>query len=377
MKYFYNFLWFLFIPVSLFGFAVRVSLDEQTKPLWELVSKKGFQFKDPKTGKKICLGATFHKLTIKNKSGCLFINGHKLLQEQIYIQPIDEHTAFENQLYDGFFVLKREKKNYHLINVIDSEEYIFSVLKTESWPTWPVEVHKVIAIAARSYVLHRIMESRKKGLPYHIKNTNHHQTYTGIHSGQAIRQAVQETKGLFLAYEGKPILAMFDICCGGVVPCHVDGMVDFKKAPYLARNYACTFCKDCKSYSWQVEYSLEEFRKYLQEGIDDVMHDLREVRVTHKDKAGIVKNMQAKTCKASHSFTSRELYKLLKEVKSFYFSVKKKAKKVVLKGNGFGHHMGLCQWGAREMVRLGWSFQTVLQFFYPGTTFMRLEDGKI
>ncbi len=45
---------------------------------------------------------------------------------------------------------------------------------------------------------------------------------------------------------------------------------------------------------------------------------------------------------------------------------------ITFKGTGYGHHMGLCQWGARELVNQGWNYKKILHFYYPGTTFMKL-----
>ncbi len=97
-----------------------------------------------------------------------------------------------------------------------------------------------------------------------------------------------------------------------------------------------------------------------------------------KDKSGRVKTVQVKTATATHYFTVRQLSRLLSEVKSFVFSIKKKAKNFLIEGRGFGHHLGMCQWGGREMVRQGKTYQQVLEFYYPGTTFVRLkEEGSV
>ncbi len=63
---------------------------------------------------------------------------------------------------------------------------------------------------------------------------------------------------------------------------------------------------------------------------------------------------------------------MFKEIKSFCFNIKKKSGKIIFNGRGFGHHLGLCQWGAREMVRDGWDYKQILAFYYPSTNFMRL-----
>jgi len=355
--------------------AVRVLIDEQKKPQWTLVSDKGFILKNEQD-KPLFADVIYHKLKLTHVKGKLYINGKPFKESKLYVRPTEQPTLFEGRQYDGLFFITKEKDSYLLINILDSEAYVFSVLKTEGWPGWPLEVDKVFAIACRSYLLHQLLLARKKTLPYHIKNSNHHQTYTGVHNCAVKRQAVKETKGMFLAHNGEPILAMFDICCGGVIPHHVNGVVDFQKAPYLARTYPCTFCKKCKSYTWQAEYSLEELRDILQEGVDNFLHDVQDFKITQKDRAGVVQEVTAKTKHSEYLFTTRQAYRLFKDIKSFAFSAKKQSKKIILNGKGFGHHMGLCQWGARSMVKEGWNYESILQFFYPGTTFMRLENSK-
>ena len=46
-------------------------------------------------------------------------------------------------------------------------------------------------------------------------------------------------------------------------------------------------------------------------------------------------------------------------------------------GKGYGHHLGICQWGARYMVDAGWNYQRILQFYYPGADFMKLKKGNL
>jgi len=199
---------------------------------------------------------------------------------------------------------------------------------------------------------------------------NEHQTYAGVHGCPIIKKAVDHTKGIFLAYENQPIVAMFDSCCGGIVPAHIQG-VNFDDAPYLARQYACTHCKRCRVYSWQAQYAQHEIERLLRQQLK-YFDQLRHVKITKKDKAGVVQEALLKGKKRTIKCTGKKLYSLLKKVRSFSFSVQKKAKVIIFKGRGLGHHLGLCQWGAREMVRDGWDYKRILQFYYPKTNFMRL-----
>ena len=370
MKFIYS---LFFLSFSLSALPVRVLLEEHRRPEWKLQSNEGFSFKDPTTGARVCFGASYFTLSITYAKGHFYINGKKIKRKSLYIIPNKKYVAFDGGTFDGCMLLQKDKKGCYLMNLVDSEEYLYSVLKTESWPTWPTEMNKVQAIASRSYLLHQILHSRKTDVPYHIKNTNHHQTYSGVHDKETMRKAVKDTEGIILSYENKPILAMFDCCCGSVVPAKSLDLADYSKAPYLARPYACKYCKKSKIYSWKAEYSFSEFRDLLQEGYDTILHDLTDVKIGQKDKAGVVQHIVAKTKKDEVHFSSKDMYKLFKEVKSFSFTVKKRSQKITLLGKGYGHHLGLCQWGAREMVAQGWDYEKVLEFYYPGTTFMKLK----
>lgn len=306
------------------------------------------------------------------KKNAWYINNKKMPYLQLYIRPVQGHLSFNERTYEGSFLLYADKDKRYIINELDIEAYIYSVLKSESWPGWPVEVNKVFAIASRSYVMAKILEAAKKKQIFHIKNSNIHQTYTGVHNTAHLKKAVEETKGIILTYKKQPITAMFDSCCGGVIPAHIENVVDFAKAPYLARNYACTFCKKFKIFSWKTEYTFQEITKILQ-GSGIPIKRLSDIQVTKRDKAGVVQEVIVRDGKNSYTITARECYSLFDAVKSFCFSIQKVNGKIIISGTGYGHHVGICQWGARAMIDFGWDFKRILQFYYPGTHFVRLN----
>ena len=179
-----------------------------------------------------------------------------------------------------------------MINCIELEEYVSSVLDSESWPGWPLEVNKVFAITCRTYVIAMVMRAKKNNNIYHVKNTNKHQKYGGAHTNSLSRQAVADTRGIFISYNKLPITAMFDSCCGGVVPGHISKSwgFDFVKAPYLARNYPCLYCKGCQLYSWRAELGVHDFERYIGQKIT-AAGQLKEAKVSKKDKAGLVQEV--------------------------------------------------------------------------------------
>lgn len=377
MKFIYNILLVTLVVMNTVqGLAVKVLLSDDHSEPWSISSPRGVIVRDAQTERIFPKNVTTHVLTLHGIKDSLIVNGKKLSSKHVWIEPLDGYLVYQDNEYEGRFSVLYHKDTWFLISVLDVEDYIYSVLKTESWPGWPLEVNKVFAVACRSYLLHQLLQLEGKNLPYHIKNTNYHQTYQGMHSNDVVRQAVDETCGFFLAYNDHPILAMFDCCCGGVIPAKIAGHIDFSKAPYLARTYPCTYCSDSKLFSWSASYSVEDFRLLMQEGHSHIVHPIRDVKVARKDKAGLVQTVMVKTNKNNFSLKARKMYKLFKGVKSYCFSIFKKGKTVTVTGKGYGHHMGICQWGAREMVRQGWSYRDILQFYYPDTYFMKLASSS-
>lgn len=354
-------------------FDVRVLMKRAKKSEsfeWVIKSKHGFfvsDFEDPGLSETIY----DKKITLTLQRGSLAINGRRLAFARVKIMPRSGYLKVDNHLFDGNFLFIRDSKMVYLINSIDLEEYLFSVLRWESWPGWPLEVNRAFAIMCRTYVVNKILEVRKKKKIYDIRNSNIHQTYKGVHGFDILREAIKDTERVILAYNGKPIVAMYDSCCGGIIPADLDG-VDFVKAPYLAREYACNYCQTSKLYRWRLIYNLTDFGDLIKDGRKNAL-PVRDMHITKRDKAGTVHEVVVKTNSSEFALSGRKIYSLLKDIKSMSFNVQKKGKELIFRGKGFGHHLGLCQWGARQMVREGWKYKEILRFFYPGITFMKVE----
>lgn len=378
----YLLLWCLSVP-SLFlaeqaaqtnkrDYKVRVLLEEAEKTdnrTWTITFKSDSYLIDPSEKTKHHIKA--EKVTVGFKNKKFIINGEPIASKKFYLIPTEGNICLDAKEYQGSLLFCHDAKNVFAINSIDIEDYVCSVLKTESWPGWPLEVNKVFAIASRSYVIGVILKN-KPTTPYHVRNTNKHQTYSGVHDNPVLKQAVQDTKGMFLVdTKNNPIVAMFDSCCGGVVPARIYG-VDFTHSPYLGRDYACTYCKDCRVYNWSIEYPHNHIEKVLKKEIKS-LKNMQQIKVTKLDKAGLVQQISVKSKHATHHLSGKKIYSLFPKIRSFHFDVESSKKGIKFTGKGVGHHLGLCQWGAREMVAQGYDYKSILSFYYPGTHFMRLS----
>ena len=309
-------------------------------------------------------------LKVSYSPHAIILNGIPFAQKLLHLKSQSNSLGLHDHKYHGSISLLIKNNKLLIINHVDLEEYVYAVLKTESWPGWPIEVNKAFAIASRSYAYAMIDLANKKNKPYHVKNTNEHQTYKGMHSTSTIRTAVEQTEGICLIFNNKPALAMFDSCCGGVIPAHISEF-DFTKAPYLARKHPCKYCKRCWIYSWKKEISLNDINHYIGNYLKKPT-TIKEIKIIKKDKAGLVKEVLIKYGKERIVLNGKKFYALIKDIKSFYYTVQKKKNTVIFSGRGYGHHLGICQWGAREMVRDGWTYKRILDFYYPGTKLQKL-----
>jgi SpoIID/LytB domain protein len=346
--------------------TIKVLLDQLDAGRWQFKSRGGFVVWDTHYKKKMDVD----QVLIYKKDQQLYVNNKKCNDAVVHIIPCSGHALCNGTSYHGSFLIVQHKGQFHLVNAVDLEDYVCGVLGSESLPGWPLEVQKVFAIACRSYALAMASRADKLRSFYHMKNTNAHQTYEGSHSNSVLRKAVEDTRGIFMAYNNEPVTAMYDVCCGGVIPAHIKDF-NFGSAAYLARNYACTHCKPCKVYAWSTTWRLKDFEELVSKKHAKIS-DIKSIMISKKDKAGLVREVILKSATKQVAISGKKLYSIMKGVKSFCFKIQKKGNRVFINGHGYGHHMGLCQWGAREMVRKGYDHKSVLQFYYPGITFARM-----
>ncbi|MFC1842822.1 SpoIID/LytB domain-containing protein [Candidatus Dependentiae bacterium] len=342
---------------------------------WEVESQNGFLVSDGTKDSKVFFCKS-NKITINVRDNFIYLNNKKYLKKQVKISPKNGDLLFNAHYYQGNFILYLEDNKLSLVNKLDLEDYVYAVLRSESWPGWPLEVNKVFAIAIRTYVAKRVQGAKKSNRFYHIKNDNRHQTYRGYkymkRNDLLLSGAVSKTRGIILTYRGDIIDPLYDSCCGSVITEHIENKINFEKAPYLARDYACNYCRKCSLYKWQVSYTLVDLENLLSQACPHIKN-IKSIWVSKKDKAGLVKEIKVKCARRMYKITGEKLYSLLKEVKSFCFSLKKRGGAITITGKGYGHHIGLCQWGARQMVRELFDYKQILSFYYPGTSLVRLQ----
>ncbi|MCL4380133.1 SpoIID/LytB domain-containing protein [Candidatus Dependentiae bacterium] len=317
-------------------------------------------------------------LTVALRQQELWLNRKKSKAQCIRCTTATSTIIVNKQLYHGELYLLRWRDSLLIINQLPLEEYTSSVLKTESWPGWPAAYLEIQAVISRTYALQKIMASKRAKLPYHIIASNTHQTYSGIPKSSIFAQAVKETEHLFLVQKiGKdgaisPITAMYDSCCGGVIPAKIAG-VDFSTAPYLRRTKQCTYCSACKHYRWEVMLHEQELRSMLQE-LAPALRTIKAITIAKRDKAGLIQTVRISDGKKMVLVGAQDFYRAVKKIKSRAFTISNNKQHITFTGKGLGHQLGLCQWGAKGMLDQGFDIHGIFAFYYPGATLMKLKQ---
>ena len=258
------------------------------------------------------------------------------------------------------------------IKTIKIEEYLRGVLPTEMSPSFNDEALKAQAVAARTFALKN--RKRHKNDGYDLCNTTHCQMYNGLIDAQERTDwAIDETFGEVLVYNDKLIVSSFHTDSGGMTENAVDVWgTDF---PYLR---ASTEIKT-KSMPWTVKLSLKEFAKKLADNKKNV-GDVKFVKISNleigkitddRSTSGRVKELTIIGSAAQVKLTGNEMRSIF-ALKSTLFDIAINGDDVVINGYGWGHGVGLSQYGAQDFAEKGYTYDQILAHYYKGATLKQL-----
>jgi stage II sporulation protein D len=262
-------------------------------------------------------------------------------------------------------VVWRERDKLQVISNLPMEDYLVGIIGSEISPAWPEESQKAQAVAARTYALQHVDAARRsgKGLAYDLSSTTLFQVYDGAHKedGRA-RDAVAETRGQVLLRAGTLFPAYYHSCCGGRTEHAKNVWPGEAGPPTIADDY----CVRSPKMFWNFAIPSAEFLGVLRanniavEHIEDIATEaeednLRVARVLLSDRGGIV------------PIKATELRRIFgyANIKSTWFDVRLSKGEVLFTGRGYGHGVGMCQWGAKGMAEAGKDYREILKFYYP------------
>jgi stage II sporulation protein D len=319
------------------------------------------------------------KLRIRdNKTGAILYNDRgkdiyyqpEQIANPILIESPESPVILDKEKYRGTLEIHNVLGKMHVINILQINEYLYSVVPSEIMSTWETEALKAQAVAARTYTYYHLIANKKA--IYDLENSSNFQVYKGISvEKESTSRAVDETSGKIALYFGKPIVAFFHSTCGGKTM--DDKYVWNGEGQEYLKSTDCPFCKASPYYNWEEKITLFEIKDYLgkkYKGIGQVTgiyfqrKDERVVSASIHHKNGIIK------------LTGNELRLLFpeKKIKSMFFTAKKVNDGLILSGHGWGHGVGMCQWGAKGMAEQGYNYKAILRYYYKGISISDLSQ---
>ncbi len=351
-------------PPKIEGYTVRISiLQKSTSVGITCDSSYTIWSVDSSTKVKVMDGGSYTRIRLNRDGwqvGDINVSARKIL----IVSNSDRPLNVENKAYRGQFQLVENDGKILVVNIVSMEEYLYSVVPKEAGDDWPMEALKAQTVAARTYAMSR--KAVRLEHEFDVYDSEVDQVYGGYNSerGQTT-EAVDDTKGQILTYDGEPILSYFHSNSGGYTE---DALYAFSlRRPYL-KAVSDPYSRNVQDYRWTLRITAAELQKRMKtKGMNvGTIHDFV---ISEKSPSG-----RAMKIKVFHSKGVLEMnagdfrWKVASTMlRSTLFTVRKVGNSFLFSGKGYGHGVGMSQWGCYNMARQGKSYENILSFYYPGT----------
>lgn len=367
---------FLWIALTLNAQNIRVGLfsDKSIKEMEGIVGKGTyFIFKDSTLLAKIGPADVFKA----NYVGGLIrvvVNGSekgraksiRVIQDkqEDYLQLRLIQPVAKQRSYEGDFELEIRKEAINLINNLDLETYLEGVVESEGGPGQKVNFYKAQAVISRTYAMKYWNKHKENG--YNLCDRVHCQAYLHHRSTSVtIDSAVHQTRGLVMVNESGDLYpTYFHANCGGQTsePHYVWN----EEIPNLC-SFKDTFCIHTQQATWEKKIPKDQWIKFLVDKYDYPVWDSTSLQLLQHYQQD---QRAAFYIHPIYGIPLRDLREQFK-LKSTFFDAEIVGEEVLLHGRGFGHGVGLCQEGAMNMAKRGYTFDQILGYYYPQ---MKLVD---
>ncbi len=276
----------------------------------------------------------------------------------VIFSPKFRFMSVNGRLFRGKIESIRSEKGLTAINDLHIEEYVRGVVNKEIMPGWHLEAKKAQAVLARTYAVHKKVLRPRNAL-YDLEPTVLDQVYGGLEKEDlSANQAVAETRGEVLVYNDLPAEIYFHSTCGG----HTASAKEVwgREVPYLVP-VRCDHCKNSSLYRWKRVLSASEVSKKLAAAGYPV-GELKKVTIEKGDlrvAAVIVNGKRIEVNQFRKAVGFMTVY-------SNDFTVSLSGGKLTLSGKGFGHGVGVCQYGMAGMAQAGKNWREILRHYLPG-----------
>lgn len=361
---------------------VRVLLQNKSNDL-SYIALNSLHLFDSKN--KIALVNKGNELKFISRGNKLSLNisGKSFESDFFEIQPADstQLIIYEQKSYRGKIRFVYTEEEIKVINIINLEDYIKGVIPSEM-PVGKGELNlealKAFAICARTYSLMK-MNMNKTDFDLYLDVRD--QVYGGADTEKQLsNRAVDETAGQVLYYNGKPATTFYHSTCGGWTE-NSKNVFTKEELPYLSgvEDKNPPYCSISPRFNWKETFTRKEFiNRLIASGLVKSNSELENVEIKSRFDSGRVNELEITVIENEEeqqrvSIYGNNIRSVIRTAdnKSILFSsmfdISIKGNDVLIEGKGYGHGVGMCQYGAIGMCHSGKNFLEILLHYFPGT----------
>ena len=262
--------------------------------------------------------------------------------------------------------VKRSEKN--IIQKIPLEKYLIGVLAGEMPVSYDIEALKAQAVAARTYAIEKMETNKDK--EYDVIDTTDNQVYkddqelkemwkdTYQEKIKKLKEAINSTTGEYLTYDGKAIKAFFFSTSSGTTENCKD--VFGENLPYLV-SVSSTWDQNSPSYLDTITLTKEEFYNKLELPYNDELQLEIERNTTNS----------VNQIKINNNIIKGTEFRKKLGLKSTNVEIKEEGN-ITITSKGYGHGVGMSQFGAQELAKQGYKYDQILKYYYQGTELKKI-----
>lgn len=307
-------------------------------------------------------------------------------------------VKLDGTIYPGALSLRADSSGgtFDVVATMTIEEYLPGVLVKELWANFPKAAFEAQAVASRSYALHERERARREGRRYDVEATTSDQVFGGATTNPVANRAVVDTRGIVLVDKGQLLRAYFSSTCGGRPASATDtwpssGATAFNTAPALQAHRRDYACNGSKWYRWtavrsdnELSHRIREWGRANGSPVSGVSR-IQTIRVADRNDADrprryVITDDRGRDFKIAAEDLRRACNQEVADlpaltqaqiVRSGDLEADFWADTVNIRGRGWGHGVGLCQWCAKGFADRKLHYQEILARFYTGAQLRR------
>jgi len=377
--------------------AVRVSLGTMSSMTlgatgtWRLIDRGGRAVATGGADAQLAMSVAGRSVSFVDRTGS---SRNVALPASVVTADVGATVSINRRRYRGELSLVATDSGVRVINRVGIEAYLRGVVPRELGVRGEADraALEAQAVAARSYALTRLGNTSRA---YDVTATTTDQVYGGVDAENAVADAaIAATAGLVLTYNGRAVSAPYHSTCGGSTATP-DELWRSESEPFLQRvsdripGTDRFYCDIAPRFRWERSWSgdtltaiVERYiRSYAQVPAGPI-GNVRSIEIDGRTASGRVAAIWVETDRGRYRVRGNDVRYVLRSpgselLNSTYFSPELLSRpdgrvaRLTVRGLGYGHGVGMCQWGAIGRARAGQDFRTILRTYFPGTTVAR------